>query len=111
MPGLRMVTVPVEEYYKRRITRKEVEPVAIGAFDALVDGSVPLLATNETNGGTEESPASETLTITAPTYDLALEEFYQVFLDNHWERLAPGAAHEGAGAVDALRDGAVLPRK
>jgi hypothetical protein len=84
MPRLRLVTVPVEEYYKRRITREEVEPVAIGAIEALVDALITPLAADETDIATEERPAAETIRINAAGYDLALEEFNQLFLDNHW---------------------------
>jgi hypothetical protein len=84
MPGLRIVTVPVEEYYRRRITRKEVEPVAIGAIDALVDALVAPFAAGETDGGPGQGPAAETIQIMGKSYEAALEEFYQLFLGNHW---------------------------
>ena len=38
MPRLRMVTVPADEYYKRRVSREEIKPVAVAAVNALIDG-------------------------------------------------------------------------
>ena len=84
MPGMRLVTVPVEEYYKRRITREEVAPVAAGAIDALIDALVSPLAPLEAHGGVETKREAKTIRITAEEYDLALEKFNQLFLDNHW---------------------------
>ena len=36
MPTIRAVTVPAKDYYMQRITREQVRPVAVGAFDAII---------------------------------------------------------------------------
>jgi hypothetical protein len=84
MPGLRMVTVPAREYYKRRISREEVKPVAVGAIDAIIDALTRPLTSEEANPKSKQVQMVQTIEITAESYDLALEKFNQLFLDNHW---------------------------
>ena len=59
MPGLRMITVPVDEYYRLRITREEVKPVAIGAFDSLVEALTLPLTLNEVSATPDRAETVE----------------------------------------------------
>ena len=79
-----MVTVPSKDYYRRRITREEIKPVAVGAFDAIIGALTRPLTLDEANPKPKQVQMAETIKITAESYDLALEKFNQLFLDNHW---------------------------
>jgi len=84
IPRLRMVTVPADEYYKRRVSREEVAPVAVAAVDALIDGLLRPLTEEERGTTAKQVEMAPTIKIIAESYDAALEKFNQLFLDNHW---------------------------
>ena len=84
MPTLRMITVPAKDYYRRRISREEITPVAVAAFNPLVDAMIRPLTGEEANPKLKVVQKSEVIRIDAESYDLALEKFNQLFLDNHW---------------------------
>ena len=84
MPRLRMVTVPADEYYKRRVSREEIKPVAVAAVNALIDGLTRPLTEEEASTKAKQAEMARTINVTAESYDAALEKFNQLFLDNHW---------------------------
>ena len=81
---VRMVTVPASEYYKRRYSREQVEPVAVAAIDAIINGLTRPLTAEETNTKPKQVELVPSITITAESYDAALPKFNQLFMDNHW---------------------------
>ncbi len=83
MPTLSMVTVPVDEYYKSRISRAAVRPVAVGLFDHLVD-KLMLPASVQEVTPSKQSHGGGPVLITGSNYETALEKFNQLFIDNHW---------------------------
>lgn len=84
MPGLRMVTVPAKDYYMRRVNKEEIKPVAVGAVNGLVDALTRPLTAEEVHAKAKQVETSGTIKIVAESYELALEKFNQLFLDNHW---------------------------
>lgn len=84
MPTIRAVTVPAKDYYMQRITREQVRPVAVGAFDAIITALTRSLSPEEANPKPKHVQTDETIKITAESYDVALEKFNQLYLDNHW---------------------------
>jgi hypothetical protein len=84
MPTIRIVTVPAQEFYKRRISREEVKPVAVGAINAMIDALTHPLTQEEAKPKPKQIKMSRTIKITAASYELAVEKFNQSFLDNHW---------------------------
>jgi hypothetical protein len=84
MPGLRMVTVPANEYYKRRVTREEVKPIVSNVLTALATALTRPLTIEEREPPTKKVEPGSTIKITGETYEAALEKFNQLFLDNHW---------------------------
>ena len=83
MPRLRMITVPADEYYKRRVSRVEIKSVAVAAVNALIDGLTRPLTEEEASTKAKQAEMPRTIKITAVSYDAALEKFNQLFLDNH----------------------------
>ncbi len=84
MPRLRMITVPADEYYKRRYSEEDVKPVALAAIGGLIDGLTRPLSAEEASTKPKQTQDAGTIKFTAATYAEALEKFNQTFLDNHW---------------------------
>ncbi len=84
MPRLRMITVPADEYYKRRYSLEDIKPVALAAINGLIDGLTRPLTAEEASTKPKQAQAAGTIKFTAATYAEALEKFNQEFLDNHW---------------------------
>ena len=84
MPTLRTVTVPGEEFFQNRISRNDIRPAAVNAIPALVDALTRPLTEAEMSPKPQEVPTERPITVTAETYDEALEEFNTLFLANHW---------------------------
>jgi len=84
MPTIRIVTVPAQEYYKHRITREEVKPIAVGAVPFMIEALTRPLTAQEASPKPKEIKMSQSFKMTAESYDLAVEKFNQSFLDNHW---------------------------
>jgi hypothetical protein len=84
MPTLRIVTVPAQEYYKRRISKEEVKPIAVETVNALIGALTRPLTAYETNPKPKQIRMSRTMKITGGSYETAVEKFNQVYLENHW---------------------------
>jgi hypothetical protein len=84
MPTLRMATVPGEEFFQHRISRDQIRPAAVNAISVLVDGLSRPLTEAEMSPKPKEIQSEKPITITAETYDEALEKFNSLFLANHW---------------------------
>jgi hypothetical protein len=83
MPKARIVTVKASDYYKLRGTEDGIKPVAAAVVDQLIDGLRRPLTAQEASTAPKKE-ALDPVTITAPTYELAIQKFNQVFLDNQW---------------------------
>jgi hypothetical protein len=84
MPTLRMVKVPAQEFYKRRIDKEKIKPVALESINGLIDALTRPLTTQEANPKPKKVEMSKAMRMTAESYELAVEKFNQSFLDNHW---------------------------
>ncbi len=84
MPTVRTITVPANEYYMKRITKEEVKPVAVAAFDGIVGALTTPLTAEEAKPKAKQEETEASIKITADTYEAALERFNELFLDNHW---------------------------
>jgi hypothetical protein len=83
MPRARIITVPAKDYYRLRATAEGVKPVAKAVIDGLIDGlKRPLTAEEQSRTPKKEDLPS--ITVTADTYEAAVQKFNQVFLDNKW---------------------------
>jgi hypothetical protein len=85
-PALRIVALPSIEYYPNRLTVEGLRPLAVSTADSIVAAlTQPLSADEEKSlaprpGG----EGTEVVTITAGSYESALEEFNQLYLDKRW---------------------------
>ena len=84
MPGLRVVAVPGDDYYKLRISREEVKPVAVATIGAIIDALTRPLTSEETATKPKQVEMPRTIKVTGESHEDALEKFNQLFLDNHW---------------------------
>lgn len=84
MPTLRIVTVPANEYYKRRVNQEQVRSVAVNALNPIIDALTRPLTKAEANPKPKVVKTAPSIKITAETYELALWKFNNMFLDNHW---------------------------
>jgi hypothetical protein len=83
MPRARMVTVRASDYYRLRGTAEGVRPVAQAVIDSLIDGlKRPLTSEEQSTAAKKENLTP--VSVTADTYERAVQKFNQVFLDNHW---------------------------
>jgi hypothetical protein len=84
MPTIRIVTVPAREYYKHRITKEGVKPIAVDTITFLIEALTRPLSAQEANPKPKQMKLSQNVKVTAESYDLAVEKFNQLFVDNHW---------------------------
>jgi len=84
MPTLRLVTVPDMEYYEKRISVEKVRPVAEKAMDAIIDALTRPLTPEEAKPKPVLKETIEPVQITADSYELGLEKFNELFLENRW---------------------------
>jgi hypothetical protein len=87
MPGLCIVGIPADAYYKSRISREAIKSIAVGAFDGIMAALTRPLEFAETKPqgpSTNLSRLTPTIAFSAESYDGVLESFNQQFIDNHW---------------------------
>ncbi len=82
MPGIRMVTIPSEKWYRYRGTLKEVQPLAEEAFNPIIEALASPLTPEEEKPVQEARLDPQPLEITGASYADAFEKFNQLFLDN-----------------------------
>ena len=85
-PALRIVALPSIEYYPNRATVEGLEQLALSTAGSVVAAlTQPLSPEEET--ATAPAPAeekTEVVTVTADSYEAALEEFNRLYLDKRW---------------------------
>lgn len=83
MPGLRKLSIPSQEWYTHRRTLEEIRPVAASLLDTLIDGLTRPRTQEEANPKQLVAEQYPPMKVSAESYEAALEEFNQVFLDSH----------------------------
>jgi hypothetical protein len=84
VPQLRMVALPAETYYTDGRNKERAITVASAHFDKIIDALVRPITPQENDTKPKAAPKKENVKITGPTYDVALENFNDLFLKNHW---------------------------
>jgi hypothetical protein len=86
MPTVRFRTISSAEFYRLRASVEQVRPVAKGVINEIIDALTTPLTVEETSIVREkkESPESKPVIITGESYEVAAEEFNQIYLDNRW---------------------------
>jgi hypothetical protein len=85
MPGLRIVGVPAEKYYRARATVAELVPLAASVVEQIAGELVRPLTAEEAAPEQEEQETQQTkIQIGGHDYSEAAEQVNQLFLENLW---------------------------
>jgi len=85
MPGLRMVALPADKYYRARASHEELMPVANATFSTIVDDLVRPLTAEETKPEQAQKQLERAnIKVTGKDFLDASEKVNELFLDNHW---------------------------
>ncbi len=85
MPGIRMIALPADKYYRARATRQELQPIANAVFDQMVDDLVrPLSAEEAKPSQILKQKENTNIKITGKDYQEAYQNVNDLFLDSRW---------------------------
>jgi hypothetical protein len=85
MPGIRMIALPADTYYRSRASQEELEPIATKAFPEIVDDLTrPLTAEEAKPSQVQKELEDANIKVTGKDYQDAYEKVNELFLDNHW---------------------------
>jgi hypothetical protein len=85
MPGIRMIALPADKYYRARATQQELQPIAAAVFDPMVDDLVrPLTAEEAKPSQIQKQHENTNLKVTGTDYQDAYQKVNDLFLDSHW---------------------------
>jgi hypothetical protein len=83
MPGFRTIALPPREWYTHRGTAEEMLPTAAKLLNAIIDGLTRPLTEKEANPKQRKKEIYPPITVSADSYEAAVEKFNEVFLENH----------------------------
>ena len=85
MPGVRILTLPAEKYYRARSNKEEAQPLATGAFDAMIDALTRPLTTEEAKPSPIERQREDgNIQVSGDGFLSAFEKVNELFLANRW---------------------------
>jgi hypothetical protein len=85
MPGIRMIALPADKYYRARATQEELEPIANAVFDQMIDDLLrPLTADEAKPSQIQKQKENTNLTVTGADYQDAYQKVNDLFLDSRW---------------------------
>jgi hypothetical protein len=85
MPGIRMIALPADKYYRARATQQELQPIATAVLDQMVDDLVrPLTAEEARPSQIEKQKENTNIKVTGTDYQDAYQKVNDLFLDSHW---------------------------
>jgi hypothetical protein len=85
MPGIRMIALPADTYYRSRSTQKELAPIATAAFDLMVDDLIrPLTAEEAKPSQIQKQRENTNIQVTGKDYQDAYQNVNDLFLDSRW---------------------------
>jgi hypothetical protein len=85
MPGIRMIALPADKYYRARSSKQDVEPIASAVIDQLVDDELRPLGAEEAKPPQARSDSeAANIKVTGTDYPDAAEKVNELFLANHW---------------------------
>src|SRR5208282_932625 len=85
MPGIRMIALPADKYYRARATHEELQPIAAAAFDQMVDDLVrPLTAEEARPSQVQKQHENSNIKVEGNDYQDAYEKVNDLFLDSRW---------------------------
>jgi hypothetical protein len=85
MPGIRMIALPADTYYRSRGSQDELKPIAAKVLDNLADDLVrPLTAEEAHPTQVKKQLENVNIKVTGKDFLDASEKMNELFLDNHW---------------------------
>jgi len=85
MPGIRMIALPADKYYRARATDAELQPIAAAVFDQMVDDLVrPLTAEEAKPSQIQKQHENTNIKVTGTDYEDAYQKVNDLFLDSRW---------------------------
>lgn len=85
MPSVRFCILPLADFYKSRTGVEEVQPVAEGIIDDIIEAlTSPLRDEEKAASPVKDSQESAPVLVTGESYEIAAEEFNRLYLENQW---------------------------
>lgn len=85
MPGIRMLALPANTYYRARSSQKELQPIAAAFFNKMVDELTrPLTAEEAKPSQVQKQLERANIKVTGKDYQDAYQKVNDLFLDSHW---------------------------
>jgi len=85
MPGLRVLALPADKYYRFRASKEELQPLASTCFDSMIDALTrPLTPEEAKPSPIEKQPEGGKLQVAGRDFLDAFEKTNELFLGNHW---------------------------
>jgi hypothetical protein len=85
MPGIRILTLPADKYYRARSSKEEAQPLATGCFDSMIDALTRPLTPEEAKPlPIQKQREDSNIQVTGKDFLDAFEKTNEMFLANHW---------------------------
>ena len=85
MPGIRVVALPADKYYRLRASKEELQPIASACFDRMIDALTRPLTPEETKPSPlQKQPEGSNLQVAGKDFLDAFEKTNELFLRNRW---------------------------
>jgi len=85
MPGIRVLALPADKYYRFRASKEELQPLASTCFDSMIDALTrPLTPEEAKPSPIEKQPEGGKLQVAGRDFLDAFEKTNELFLGNHW---------------------------
>ena len=85
MPGVRILTLPAEKYYRARSNKEEAQPLATGCFDAMIDALTrPLTAEEAEPAPFQKQREDSDIQVAGKDFLDAFEKTNELFLSQRW---------------------------
>jgi hypothetical protein len=83
VPNMRIVALPADKFYSERLTKERAKPVAVAAFDEMIQKLTSPITAEESKPKPKTN-ANPNIKIQADSPEAALEQFNDTFFENHW---------------------------
>ena len=85
MPGVRVLTLPADQYYPARSSKQEAQPLATGCFDSMIDALTRPLTPEEAKPAPIQKQREDgNIQVSGENFLGAFEKVNELFLANRW---------------------------
>jgi hypothetical protein len=85
MPGIRVVALPADKYYRFRTSKEELQPIASACFDHMIDALTRPLTPEEAKPlPIQKEPETSNVQVAGKDFLDAFEKMNELFLRNRW---------------------------